>query len=142
MKYCYKCQQELDEKCFSKHNGRPDGLQKECKVCQGKRKIPKEYLTAYRIKTKRLVFEHYSKCNEIKCASCGFTDIRALSLDHIDGNGAAHRKEICKNSHCGSATLYTWLVANNFPEGFQILCMNCQFIKRAENNECASSLVI
>ena len=32
--------------------------------------------------------------------------------------------------------LYNWLIKNNFPSGFQTLCMNCQFIKREENREC------
>lgn len=29
--------------------------------------------------------------------------------------------------------------AENYPEGFQTLCMNCQFVKRAERNEYPNS---
>ena len=56
-------------------------------------------------------------------------DIRALSIDHINSDGASHRKEVGNG-------MYRWLLKNNFPEGFQVLCMNCQFIKRETNNEC------
>jgi hypothetical protein len=30
---------------------------------------------------------------------------------------------------------YTWLKKNGFPEGLQVLCMNCNWVKRVENNE-------
>lgn len=53
-----------------------------------------------------------------------------LSIDHIKGGGNKHLKLIKGN-------LYNWLIKNNFPTGFQTLCMNCQFIKRYENNECS-----
>lgn len=76
---------------------------------------------------KQIVLSHYSNGKCI-CTKCGFSDIRALSIDHIDGGGYLH----CRLT---SDSLYRWLIKNNFPEGFQTLCMNCQFIKRYENNE-------
>ena len=75
---------------------------------------------------KRKVVEHYSK-GTMKCRRCGFSDIRALSIDHINGGGVKHIRVI--------GNFYSWLINNNFPPGFQVLCMNCQWIKRAENNE-------
>lgn len=68
----------------------------------------------------------------IRC-KCGYKDIRALSIDHIDGGGNRHRKEL-KEVH-GSTKMYQWLKNNGYPPGFQVLCMNCQFIKRIENDE-------
>ena len=65
------------------------------------------------------------------CVQCGFTDIRALSIDHIKGDGAQWRKKTGKTS----GLLYFWLKDNKFPEGYQTLCMNCQFIKSSQNNE-------
>jgi len=62
------------------------------------------------------------------CQICGFEDIRALSIDHIEGDGREHRKKI------GSG-LRAWLKRNHYPEGYQVLCMNCQFIKRFERGE-------
>ena len=62
------------------------------------------------------------------CVKCGFNDLRALSIDHINGGGDKDRREVDKQ-------IYRWLRKNNYPEGYQTLCMNCQFIKRAENKE-------
>jgi hypothetical protein len=68
-----------------------------------------------------LVLEHYGK----QCACCGETEIKFLSIDHINNDGAAHRKVIGK----GGTTLYYWLRDNEYPDGFQILCHNCNFAK-------------
>ena len=73
------------------------------------------------------ISSHYS--SNLKCNSCGFSDIRALSIDHIKGNGNKHRKAI------GHMDFYQWIKKNNFPKGFQVLCFNCQWIKRVQNNE-------
>ena len=64
----------------------------------------------------------------MKCAKCGFSDIRALTVDHKNGGGCDHRKQIKK-------PLNDWIAQHNFPEEFQILCMNCQVIKKIENGE-------
>jgi hypothetical protein len=74
---------------------------------------------------KILILSHYG----LVCP-CGFSDLRALSIDHIAGDGAAHRREIG-----AGAALYRFLKKNNFPPGFQTLCMNCQWIKRFQNGE-------
>jgi glucan-binding YG repeat protein len=73
--------------------------------------------------------KHYSG-GTMSCARCGFDDIRAISLDHVNGDGAAHRRQF-KDSWA----VFRWIKKNGYPEGFQVLCMNCQFIKRHENNE-------
>ena len=72
---------------------------------------------------------HYGngKCT---CVVCGFDDIRALCIDHINNDGASHRKEI--NSKGGYRTYY-WLKRHGLPSGYQTLCANCNSIKRAEH---------
>ena len=58
-----------------------------------------------------------------KCAcpgGCSVTEDHFLTLDHIGGGGNKHRKEI--GSH-----IYSWLRRHNYPSGFRILCMNCNF---------------
>ena len=75
-----------------------------------------------------LVLSHYGNDGKPLCVVCGFADIRALSVDHIHGNGNAHRRRIKK-------WLYLWLKQQNFPGGYQTLCMNCQMIKAAEAHE-------
>ena len=77
---------------------------------------------------KEQVLTHYGG-GKLACIKCGFTDERALTIDHIDGNGNQHRKEVKRQN------LYRWLRRADYPEGFQTLCMNCQWIKRMENRE-------
>lgn len=77
------------------------------------------------------VLTHYGG-GRLVCTHCGCIDIRVLSIDHIEGGGLQHRNTI--KVHSGSG-FYSWLRKVGFPEGYQTLCMNCQFIKRAENKE-------
>ena len=72
--------------------------------------------------------KHYSK-GSLKCAKCGYGDLRALTIDHICGDGYEHRKKI-KTRQIGH-----YLKSHNYPEGYQVLCMNCQMIKKYDNNE-------
>jgi len=61
-----------------------------------------------------------------KCACCDETRKEYLSIDHIDGNGNKQRREIGVSS---SREFYCWLRQNNYPEGFQVLCFNCNMGK-------------
>lgn len=56
-----------------------------------------------------------------KCACCSESILEFLSIDHINGGGKQHRKEIGG----GGNTFYRWLKRNNYPEGFRVLCNNC-----------------
>jgi len=76
---------------------------------------------------KKRILTYYGK-NKLACVRCGFNDIRALSIDHINGRGTKHRKDLFGG-------FYHWLEKNNYPDGYQTLCMNCQFIKRFEKGE-------
>jgi hypothetical protein len=71
------------------------------------------------IEKRKRVFNHYGN----KCACCGESNILFLSIDHINGGGTKHRQEI------GRTPIYRWLIKNNFPEGYQTLCMNCNCAK-------------
>ncbi len=98
-------------------------------------KYQREHLSETHAKTSRYYWKrkiealtHYGN-GKCACVKCGFNDPRALSIDHINGKGYEHRKEIRMEN------IYTWLYKNNFPDGFQTLCMNCQFIKKNTNYE-------
>lgn len=62
-----------------------------------------------------------------KCIKCGFSDERALQVDHIDGGGAQERKK------GNSSTFYLKILKGT--KGYQLLCANCNWIKRVENHE-------
>jgi hypothetical protein len=64
-------------------------------------------------------FRHYGG-NHPKCVCCGEDNIEFLTIDHINGNGAEHRRSVGSG-----ANFYFWLKKNNYPEGFQVLCYNC-----------------
>ena len=94
------------------------------------RKEHREYGRVARLRLKTEVLTHYGN-GKLACIKCGFADIRALSLDHINGDGCKHRKETGRIGQ----SFYSWLKLNNFPEGYQTLCFNCQMIKKAEKWE-------
>lgn len=60
------------------------------------------------------------------CPGCDVTAPEFLQIDHVDNDGATHRKELRQ----GGDALYAWLKRHNYPPGFQILCANCNFAKR------------
>ena len=66
-----------------------------------------------------------------KCIKCGFSDYRALQVDHTRGDGKKHREEE-GNKFCYK--LYK-SVAEDTSGRFQLLCANCNWIRKSENNE-------
>ncbi len=76
-------------------------------------------VNARRQKLKFEIMTHYGGA----CICCGENHIEFLTIDHINGDGKKHRKEI-------GPRLYAWLKRNNFPkDNFQILCFNCNNAK-------------
>lgn len=98
----------------------------------------KEFWTKYRLKNKDIinhkcrirnksikmeVLNYYSN-GSISCNCCDEKELEFLSIDHIDGGGKKLR-----NIQGVGTNLYKWLKRNEFPKGFQVLCMNCNFAK-------------
>jgi len=89
--------------------------------------------TAYQ-RVRQEALAHYSE-NTMKCKCCGEAGIAFLTIDHIHGNGSEHRRQIDPHKKMGGNGFCYWLKKNNWPEGFQVLCANCNFAKRS-NKEC------
>ena len=99
----------------------------------------KEYLKEYYIDNQEKLlskskFQYLNNRNEIyywysngsmKCNECGKNNIEFLSIDHIDNNGADHRRDI----GIGGGRLAQYIIKNNFPEEYQVLCNNCNYLK-------------
>lgn len=107
------------------------GNQKYCVNCRkdaNKNKV-KNFINKRRLK----IFNHYGGA---LCKLCGENDIRVLVIDHIKGKGTEHRRKLTdyKGNYDGQS-IYRWIVKNNFPKGFQVLCRNCNWRKRLENGE-------
>jgi hypothetical protein len=73
-----------------------------------------------------------------RCASplCGWvggcTDSRCLQIDHVRGDGAKQRRE---HSSEHGAAFYRKVLASVPGEEYQLLCANCNWIKRHEKHE-------
>lgn len=121
---------KAENKC---HCGRTlSGEHKTCETCQARylrwkkknAKRTKQYEDERRIKLRKAVFDHYGR--RCMCpAGCPFDaiiaeDDRCLTIDHINGGGNKHRKEVV-----GGQTFYRWLIRNNFPPEFRTLCYIC-----------------
>lgn len=68
-----------------------------------------------------------------RCIKCGFDDKRALQIDHILGDGFKERQSINQNR-----LKFYKLVMESFlkqENKYQLLCANCNWIKKVENNE-------
>jgi hypothetical protein len=97
---------------------------------QNHRDTQNEWAKNYRKRNKVLVIGYYSNGTN-QCARCGYKDMRALQIDHVNGGGEEHRRVIKQD-------FYVWLIKNSYPEGYQVLCANCQILKMDENNERAN----
>jgi len=79
----------------------------------------------YLLKVK--VLTHYSNPRgSMVCNTCGEQSPDALCIDHIKGGGYKHFSKLNKRG----SNFYRWLIKNDYPEGFQVLCANCNLIKR------------
>lgn len=107
-----------------------DGRRSVCKACDNKitksayanrRQEINSQRREARLRDRLVVIDHYSDYSR-SCRCCGNSYLPHLSIDHINGRGAEHRKQI-------GHKLVSWLIANDFPPGFQILCNNCNMAK-------------
>jgi hypothetical protein len=76
-------------------------------------------MALYRKVLRTEVLNKYANGN-IVCACCGEDKVEFLSLDHINGGGTKHRKLVG-----AGFKFFLWLRKNDYPEGYRILCHNC-----------------
>ncbi len=113
MKVCTICK-ELKEDVEFYHTPRnKNGLTSRCKKCHSEMvKQCSKNLKAF------MVNGYGGKCN-----CCFEENIKFLTIDHVDGGGRSHRKEL------GRKRVYSIAIQNNFPEEYQILCYNCNIAR-------------
>jgi len=87
-------------------------------------------------RVQRLKVETFAAYGGAVCACCGDTHTEFLTIDHIDGGGAEHRRQLAKErgwkdtvpgTAMSGKQFYLWLRRNGYPSGFRVLCMNCNF---------------
>lgn len=122
MRKCSKCLRDnLTNDDFYKTSGN------RCKECMKSytKNYKKQNLDKYkqwrgvsRDRAKQDMLDAYGH----ECACCGESEIGFLSLDHIDTNGAKERRD---SGRKGGYVFYAWLRLNGWPDGYQVLCYNC-----------------
>lgn len=110
-KICPSCKLIKPASSYYTNPGNKDGLQWSCKDCYRDRRYSK----------KRRIIAHYTNGSN-QCACCGESTFEFLTIDHVKGGGSNHRKQI-------RTSIIPYLIRNNFPPGYQILCFNCNCAK-------------
>lgn len=82
------------------------------------RKYQNDYLKRLKLK----ILKHYGG-NPPMCACCNEKEIKFLTIDHM------LKKEKYGKNYCSGTSLTIMLNKENFPEGFQVLCFNCNLSK-------------
>lgn len=114
---CCYCKQQKDIESFHIDRTRPTKRYPACKDCQ------KVRTAMSRRKLRNEVLFRYSN-GTMSCACCGEDHREFLSIEHDSGGGVQHRKSIG-----GAAYLHGWLKKNNWPNGYSVLCYNCNCSK-------------
>lgn len=139
MKLCSKCGLEKDEEeGFHKNAYQKYGYANWCKSCTSdygkqwkinnpdKEEARRAASRRQREECKQKVLDHYGP----KCSCCGESNPLFLTVEHLNGGGRKHRRSM------GTQTINVWLVNNGLPEGFTILCYNCNCGKRVNGGVC------
>lgn len=139
---CVQCgrkasSETLCKNCLGKHTKyreiwKAEGL---CLCCGSEAQDSSMCVRCIEVREKRLnhikdvVFEHYGGWH---CACCGEDERAFLTIDHMNNDGAEDRR----NGLGAGSKFYQWLFANDMPDGFQVLCRNCNWGKHVGGGVC------
>ncbi len=123
MKRCAKCGETKPLDQFFKNRARSDGVSGYCRPCQTEANSGRH---------QRLRTMVMDALGGPVCLRCGFDDVRALTIDHKNGGGTNHRREAVS-----MWSIYRHALEN--PDLYQVLCWNCNYIKRIEEGEIPSA---
>ncbi|MBT7824440.1 MAG: hypothetical protein HN605_04525, partial [Thaumarchaeota archaeon] len=92
------------------------------------------YKKNYKIRfaDRMFVLLHYSLEPYPICVKCGEKEMGFLEIDHIKG--------VIENDGRGGPALVKYIINNNFPENYQVLCTNCNWLKHRENQKLTLSM--
>jgi len=104
-------------------------------------KNKEKYNENKRIENKRIKDAAFNAYGGYKCACCGESEENMLNMDHIAEDGSIHRKEIgLVRGKSGGNSIYRWLAENDYPQGFQVLCYNCNISKHRNGGICSHKM--
>ncbi len=84
---------------------------------------------------KDMVFNFYGWI----CNCCGETGRSFLVIDHVNNDGY---KDLAKAGYKRTGNvLYRYIIDNNFPDKYQVLCWNCNSSKHLNNGTCEHKIL-
>jgi len=143
-KLCVQCglTKPASEFYIHTYKNRNPCLYKLCKLCHNadnpnykpqvprsedeKKEASKEKKRKYYQRLKKQVFDAYANI----CACCGETTPEFLTLDHVNNDGAEHKRQLQGNSRAGGTSVFLDVIRQHFPDTFQLLCYNCNCSKQ------------
>lgn len=162
LRFCKKCNREKFLLDFDFHTRSSGGRRHECRDChrarmnihylknkphrllrakeryqekpsavwtEEKRLRANENSKRYRQEHFQTVLDHYGP----RCACCGEENLLFLTVDHINNDGAEHRR---KGTGKVSLAFYRWIIKNDFPDDLRILCFNCNCGRQRNGGIC------
>lgn len=153
---CSRCKLEKDVSLFYKSKNRKSGRHSECKECtaldrkkyrdSGRLSIVRNTWFSNNPDAYKTVLANNRKCSYTrrhrvlsfysngtpKCKCCGEHRYSFLAIDHINDP----EKGIARSG----MDLLLWLIRNNMPSGFRVLCHNCNLGRSFNNGICPHEL--
>jgi hypothetical protein len=88
----------------------------KCEQCR------KRYNKLRKIRDKTIKDAAFAAYGGYVCSCCGETHEEFLQIDHVNNDGAKHRRD-----DPTAYRIYFWLRKYNYPPGFRVLCSNCNW---------------
>lgn len=92
-------------------------------------------MTRYRNTVREKVISHYSS-GTMSCKCCGELEPKFLAIDHIIPAGRSYKGKSKSGEPRDGLGFLLWLKKNGFPEGYRILCHNCNLGRSINNGVC------
>lgn len=115
---------------------------KMCDLCKRKKQI-KARAEGPGIRA-RLKTEALNAYGNGLCACCGEPDERFLTLDHVNNDGAEHRRSLSIWGQSMGSVFYRRMKSLGYPNDppLQVLCFNCNNGKRVNKGVCPHQEVV
>lgn len=148
-KACTKCGVVKPLTDFSPNKSATLGVRSKCKACvaqymrdrrnssEEERQYHLNYHKAWRQRLKSKVFQYFGAI----CECCGETEEKFLTLDHVNNDGADHKRAlrgVSSGRGASTDTVYRDLVKSNFANAsmFRLLCFNCNCGRQINGGLC------